>query len=73
MRQTAQEKSERLDGHGLTTRERELLGRAIRGETNAEIGEALFISPRTVAKHLEHAYAKLGVHGRREAAHVLSG
>jgi DNA-binding CsgD family transcriptional regulator len=61
-----------LDGWGLTTRERELLRRAIRGETNAEIGEALSISSRTVGKHLEHAYAKLGVHGRREAARLVA-
>jgi DNA-binding CsgD family transcriptional regulator len=58
--------------NGLTDRERELLGRAIRGETNHEIAVACVISPRTVAKHLEHAYAKLGVHGRREAARLLS-
>ena len=57
---------------GLTKREGELLVRAMRGETNAEIGEALSISERTVAKHLQHAYAKLGVHGRREAARLVA-
>lgn len=56
--------------YGLTKRERESLLRATRGETNAEIGEALCISARTVAKHLEHAYTKLGVHSRREAARL---
>ena len=61
---------EEFANHGLTKRERESLHRATRGETNAEIGEALGISGRTVAKHLEHAYAKLGVHGRREAARL---
>ena len=65
--------SEHLTRWGLTKREGELLFRAMRGETNAEIGQALFISQRTVAKHLEHAYAKLGVHGRREAAHLVAG
>ena len=63
-----------LDGlpeRRLTKRERELLARAMRGETNHEIAEALVISPRTVAKHLEHAYEKLGVHGRREAARLI--
>jgi DNA-binding CsgD family transcriptional regulator len=56
----------------LTKRERELLARAMHGETNQEIAEALVISPRTVAKHLEHAYAKLGVHSRREAARLAA-
>ena len=68
----AQHEIELSPTYGLTRRERELLVRAIRGETNAEIAEALSISPRTVAKHLEHAYAKLGVHGRREAARLIA-
>jgi len=70
----AQAESELLDLRAqqcLTKRERELLNRATRGETNHEIAEALVISPRTVAKHLEHAYEKLGVHGRREAARFI--
>lgn len=63
---------EHLTRWALTKREGELLFRAMRGETNAEIGRTLCISERTVAKHLEHAYAKLGVHGRREAARLIS-
>ena len=39
--------------------------------TNAEVGERLFISPRTVGAHLHHAYAKLGVSSRRELARVV--
>lgn len=64
---------DRLAGRGLSTREREVLERATRGETNQEIAAALFITPGTVGKHLEHAYGKLGVHGRREAAHLIAG
>ncbi len=43
------------------------------GASNAEIAAALFIAPSTVRKHLEHVYAKLGVHGRLEALAVLRG
>jgi DNA-binding CsgD family transcriptional regulator len=51
----------------LTRREAEILTWLSQGKTNAEIGEALSISPRTVKKHLEHIYSKLQVH-RRTAA-----
>jgi len=51
---------------GLTRREREIAEHAFRGETNGDIAEALVISPHTVAKHLEHVYGKLSIHGRRD-------
>ena len=43
------------------------------GASNAEIARALFIAPSTVRKHLEHVYAKLGVHNRLQALAVLRG
>ena len=52
---------------GLTGRETEILGWLSQGKTNAEIGRALSISPRTVKKHLENMYRKLKVHGRGTA------
>jgi DNA-binding CsgD family transcriptional regulator len=52
---------------GLTRREAEILRLVLRGESNGEIGLALRISRRTVEKHLEHVYRKLGVAGRYEA------
>jgi DNA-binding CsgD family transcriptional regulator len=55
----------------LTRRETEILAWLSQGKTNAEIGLALSISPRTVKKHLEHIYSKLRVH-RRSAALVQS-
>jgi DNA-binding CsgD family transcriptional regulator len=51
----------------LTRRETEILTWLSQGKTNAEIGDTLSISPRTVKKHLEHIYSKLRVH-RRTAA-----
>jgi len=38
------------------------------GKTNSEIGDILGVSPRTVQKHLEHIFRKLGVKTRTAAA-----
>jgi DNA-binding CsgD family transcriptional regulator len=51
----------------LTEREVRTLELVANGHTNAAIGHALNISPRTVAKHLEHIYAKLAVNNRAAA------
>jgi DNA-binding NarL/FixJ family response regulator len=55
-------------GTGLTSRELEVLSLLAEGRTNREIGEALFISPKTVSVHVTNLLAKLGVAGRVEAA-----
>lgn len=52
---------------GLTSREAEVLTRVERGLTNTLIARELAVSERTVAKHLEHAFAKLGVANRTAA------
>jgi DNA-binding response OmpR family regulator/DNA-binding CsgD family transcriptional regulator len=52
----------------LTTREAEVLLWISRGKSNREIGEILDISPRTVNKHLEQIFVKLGVENRASAA-----
>ncbi len=52
----------------LTQREREVLALVAAGKTNAEIALLLSISPRTVQKHLEHVFDKLGVETRTAAA-----
>jgi RNA polymerase sigma factor (sigma-70 family) len=52
----------------LTAREREILELVAEGKSNGEIAERLWISRGTVRKHLDHIYAKLGVHTRTAAA-----
>lgn len=54
--------------HGLTSREAEVLLWLSRGKANRDIGEILNISPRTVNKHLEQVFVKLGVENRAAAA-----
>ncbi len=54
----------------LTPREAEVLYWVIHGKTNRDIGDILGGSPRTVNKHLEHIFAKLGVETRTAAASV---
>src|SRR4051812_47489899 len=55
---------------GLTTREREVLSWLSKGKTNRDIAQILGLSPRTVDKHLEQIYAKLGVENRTAAAAI---
>ncbi len=52
----------------LTSREVDVLRLVVAGKTNQEIGVALGISDKTVEKHLESVFAKLGVASRVEAA-----
>lgn len=52
----------------LTVREAEVLVWISRGKSNREIGEILAISPRTVNKHLETVFVKMGVENRAAAA-----
>lgn len=55
---------------GLTRREAEVLQWVSFGKSSIDISEVLSISPRTVQKHLEHIYEKLGVETRSAAAAV---
>jgi len=56
-----------LGALGLTRRQAEVLSLLADGRDTGEIATELFISPRTVRKHLEHIYARLGVHSRAAA------
>lgn len=59
--------------HGLTSREAEVLLWISRGKQNREVGEILRISPRTVNKHLEQIFQKIGVENRASAAAIAVG
>ena len=52
---------------GLTRRESEVLALVADGHSNAETARRLSLSEHTIAKHLEHVYAKLGVSNRTAA------
>jgi DNA-binding CsgD family transcriptional regulator len=54
------------DGSALTAQERRVAALAADGLANGEIAAALHLSPKTVSSHLQHVYAKLGMHSRRE-------
>lgn len=56
----------RLEAHGATPREREVATLLARGLTNAEIAEALVLSPHTVEDHTKSLYEKVGVGSRQE-------
>jgi LuxR family maltose regulon positive regulatory protein len=60
-----------VDGHGLvepvTEREKTVLRYLATMLSNAEIAEALFLSPNTIKVHLRHIYRKLDVTSRRAA------
>lgn len=53
---------------GLTAREAEVCLWVARGKSNRDIGDILGLSPRTVNKHLETVFMKLGVENRASAA-----
>ena len=55
---------------GVTGREAEVLTWVAYGKTNKEIAEVLDISVRTVNKHLEQLYAKIGADNRTAAAMI---
>ena len=64
---------ERLRAHlPITGREAEVLLWLSRGKSSRDIGEILGLSPRTVTKHLEGIYAKLGVENRTAASAVAA-
>jgi len=58
------------DGFRLTVREAEVLYWLIYGKTNRDIGDILGVSHRTINKHTENLFEKLGVETRTAAAAV---
>ncbi len=53
--------------HGLTPREAEVLAEVATGRTNRQVAERLFISEKTVARHVSNIFAKLSVSSRAAA------
>lgn len=62
----------RLATASLTPRETEVLSWIAKGKTNRDVADILGMSPRTVNKHLEHVFEKLGVETRAAAAALAS-
>ncbi len=56
----------------LTPQQRQIVRLASDGLTNREIGDRLFLSPRTVSSHLYRSYPKLGVVGRHQLHDVIA-
>jgi DNA-binding NarL/FixJ family response regulator len=56
----------------LTASERRVAAFAAEGQSNRDIAQALFVTPKTVEVHLSNAYRKLGIRSRRELAAALS-
>jgi DNA-binding NarL/FixJ family response regulator len=64
--------SDRVQIAALTPRETEVLSWLAKGKTNRDIADILGMSHRTVNKHLEHIFEKLGVETRAAAAALAS-
>jgi ATP/maltotriose-dependent transcriptional regulator MalT len=58
---------EATPGHPLTAREREVLALVTQGQTNRGIATTLFLSEKTVARHLSNIFTKLNVTSRAAA------
>lgn len=56
----------RLEAQGVSAREREIVALLARGLSNAEIAEALVLSPYTVQDHIKSLFEKTNVGSRRE-------
>jgi DNA-binding CsgD family transcriptional regulator len=56
----------------LTPSERRIAELAATGQSNREIAQALFVTPKTVEYHLRNTYRKLDIQTRRELAEALS-
>lgn len=72
VREPGEAGASRLATAALTPRETEVLSWIAKGKTNRDVAEILGMSPRTVNKHLEHVFEKLGVETRAAAAALAS-
>ena len=62
-----------LSGVGaLTASERRVAEAAAQGQSNKDIAQALYVTPKTIEVHLSNAYRKLGIRSRRELVGALA-
>ncbi len=59
------------EGHGLSSKELEVMALLYRGYSAGQIAEVLYISPNTVRSHTNTVYKKLGVHSKRELMELV--
>ena len=59
--------SQPVSTHGLSPRELEVLRLIAAGKSNRQIADALFLSPRTIERHIANIYLKIEVHSKAEA------
>ena len=64
--------SEKVDYH-LTEREKEILGHLAKGLTYQQVADAIFLSSKTIKKHVYNIYEKLHVNSRMEAVNKFYG
>ncbi|WP_433190170.1 helix-turn-helix transcriptional regulator [Actinoallomurus sp. CA-150999] len=57
----------------LSPQQQQIIRLAARGLTNREIGERLFLSPRTVSSHLYRSFPKLGITARSQLRDLIEG
>jgi DNA-binding CsgD family transcriptional regulator len=55
-----------MSAYGLTAREQEVVRLVLKGDSTAQIAEALVVSPHTVQEHLKRIFEKTGVRSRRD-------
>jgi DNA-binding CsgD family transcriptional regulator len=66
-------RTEALSGPAaLTAKERKVASLAAEGQTNRDIAQTLYVTPKTVEVHLTNAYRKLGIRSRRELSEALA-
>ncbi|HEX8053513.1 MAG TPA: AAA family ATPase [Thermoleophilaceae bacterium] len=66
-------RTEALSGPAaLTAKEAKVASLAAEGQTNRDIAQSLYVTPKTVEVHLTNAYRKLGIRSRRELAGALA-
>lgn len=66
------ERTPELERWGITARELDVVSLLPQGLSNREIGARLYLSPRTVEKHLASVMSKIGAHSRTQVAAWIS-